>query len=126
MECAIESLELMSAFQEVLAYCDRVIETLRRDLLDHVIIRDEAHLTRLLKDYLRYYHEDRTHLGLNKDSPSGRPREMKHNGPAMVAPLPRCGQLHHRYRWTHAACATCFTTNGASPDPTRGLCFRGT
>lgn len=84
-------------------YCERVIGTLRRDLLDHVVVRDEAHLTRLLREYLRYYHEDRTHLGLNKDSPRGRPREMRPGELAEVIPLPRCGGLHHRYRWTHAA-----------------------
>lgn len=84
-------------------YCERVIGTLRRDLPDHVVIRDEAHLIRLLKSYLRYYHEDRTHLGLNKDSPSGRPSEMRSNESGRVVSLPRCGGLHHRYRWTGAA-----------------------
>jgi hypothetical protein len=44
----------------------------RRDLLDHVIVLNQKHLKRLLKEYVRYYHEDRTHLGLGKDTPGGR------------------------------------------------------
>lgn len=83
--------------------CERVIGTLRRDLLDHVIVRDEAHLARLLKEYLGYYHEDRTHLGLGKDSPRGRPIGISPGRPAKIEALPRCGGLHHRYRWTNAA-----------------------
>ncbi len=94
-------------------YCERVIGTLRRDFLDHVVVRDEAHLTRLLKDYLCYYHEDRTHLGLNKDSPSQRPIEAKTNESAKLVAVPRCGGLHHRYRWVDAAKATCPVTCGS-------------
>jgi len=45
----------------------------RRDLLDHVIVLNEGHLKRLLREYVRYYHKDRTHLGLAKDTPDGRP-----------------------------------------------------
>jgi hypothetical protein len=44
-----------------------MIGTLRRDILDHVIVLSEEHLRRLLKGYLCYYHDDRTHLSLNKD-----------------------------------------------------------
>ena len=50
---------------------ERWVGSLRRDVLDHVIVLNERHLLRLLKDYLRYYHEDRTHLGLGKDTPDG-------------------------------------------------------
>ncbi|HJU84172.1 MAG TPA: integrase core domain-containing protein [Holophagaceae bacterium] len=82
---------------------ERFIGTLRRDLLDHVIVKDEAHLLRLLKEYLAYYHQDRTHLGLGKDSPRGRPIEPRAGpGPKVVA-LPRVGGLHHRYTWSDAA-----------------------
>jgi transposase InsO family protein len=51
---------------------ERWVGSVRRDLLDHVIVLNERHLRRLLKDYVRYYHEDRTHLGLEKDTPGGR------------------------------------------------------
>ena len=82
---------------------ERMHQTLRRDLLDHVIALDEGHLRRLIKEYLRHYHEDRTHLGLGKDSPRGRPKEIRPNSTARVVALPRCGGLHHRYGWREAA-----------------------
>jgi hypothetical protein len=76
---------------------ERWVGSVRRDLLDHVIVLNERHLRRLLKDYVRYYHEDRTHLGLGKDTPGDRvaasvpPRGQK------VISLSRLGGLHHRY-----------------------------
>ena len=48
---------------------ERWIGSCRRDLLDHIIAVDERHLKRLLSEYIRYYHEDRTHLGLGKGTP---------------------------------------------------------
>jgi putative transposase len=51
---------------------ERWVGSVRRDLLDHVIVQNQKHLRRLLKEYVRYYHEDRTHLGLEKDTPDGR------------------------------------------------------
>jgi transposase InsO family protein len=51
---------------------ERWVESCRRDVLDHVIALNEAHLKRLLNDCVDYYHEDRTHLGLGKNTPSGR------------------------------------------------------
>ena len=51
---------------------ERWVGSVRRDLLDHVIVLDRRHLGRLLNEYIRYYHEDRTHLGLGKDCPDGR------------------------------------------------------
>src|SRR5467141_635591 len=56
---------------------DRWVGSCRRDLLDHVIILNERHLKRLMSAYLNYYHEDRTHLGLAKDRPAGRPMEIR-------------------------------------------------
>ena len=53
---------------------ERWVESCRRDLLDHVIALNQEHLKRLLSDYVRYYHAGRTHLGLNKDTPTGRNR----------------------------------------------------
>lgn len=84
-------------------YVERVNGSIRRDLLDHVIPLNEEHLRRLLKEYLRYYHEDRTHLGLDKDAPRGSPVEVRQSEDARVDALPRCGGLHHRYRWREAA-----------------------
>lgn len=82
---------------------ERFNGTLRRELLDHVIVLDEAHLRRLVKDFIVYYHEDRTHLALGKDAPKGRPEEIPPNQNATVEALPRVGGLHHRYGWDDAA-----------------------
>ncbi len=70
---------------------------------DRVIVVHEAHARRLLREYLAHYHDDRTHLGLNKDSPRGRPMDP-HPGPgAQITAHPRMGGLHHRYAWKRAA-----------------------
>jgi hypothetical protein len=55
---------------------ERWVGSCRRDLLDHIIAVDEHHLKRLLSEYVRYYHEDRTHLGLGKGTPDGRTRAI--------------------------------------------------
>lgn len=76
-------------------YAERVIGSIRRELLDHVIVLNERHLLRLMKSYTDYYHESRTHLSLAKDAPNVRPVQP----PAMgeVVELPQVGGLHHRY-----------------------------
>jgi len=76
-------------------YCERVIGTLRRDCLDHVIVLTEQHLRRILRNYLEYYHGSRTHLALDKDAPEIRTRESPDGG--KVVALPMVGGLHHRY-----------------------------
>jgi len=76
-------------------YCERVIGTLRRDCLDHVIVVGEQHLRRILHQYLEYYHGSRTHLALDKDAPEPRERESVDGG--KVVALPMVGGLHHRY-----------------------------
>jgi transposase InsO family protein len=76
-------------------YCERVIGTLRRDCLDHVIVIGEQHLRRILRNYLEYYHGSRTHLALDKDAPEPRQRESIEGG--RVIALPMVGGLHHRY-----------------------------
>ena len=55
---------------------ERWVGSCRSDLLDHIIAVDERHLKRLLSEYIRYYHEDRTHLGLGKGTPDGRTRTI--------------------------------------------------
>lgn len=49
-------------------YCERVIGSIKREFLDHIIVINESHLRKLLKEYFLYYNTQRTHLGLNKDS----------------------------------------------------------
>ena len=77
---------------------ERWVESCRRDLLDHVIAVNERHLKRLLSEYVRYYHDDRTHLGLSKETPCGRVRVAAQGS---VVSYARLGGLHHRY--DHAA-----------------------
>jgi len=73
---------------------ERWVESCRHDLLDHIIAVNERHLKRLLSDYVRYYHEDRTHLGLAKQTPTQRSPATNRG---RVIALPRLGGLHHRY-----------------------------
>ena len=76
-------------------FCERVIGSIRRDCLDHVIVFNERHLRRILREYFSYYHSCRTHLSLNKDPPETRPIEPPEMG--NIVALPRVGGLHHRY-----------------------------
>jgi putative transposase len=63
-----------------------------------VIILNERHLKRLMNEYIRYYHEDRTHLGLSKQTPAGREAEANLASGRRVVSMSRLGGLHHRYR----------------------------
>src|SRR4030095_9785360 len=76
---------------------ERWVGSCRRDLLNHVIVLNERHLKRLIAEYVRYYHEDRTHLGLAKDTPAGRPVVLRSGTGSEVRSLRRLGGLHHRY-----------------------------
>jgi hypothetical protein len=82
---------------------ERWIGICRQELLDHVVVLNEAHLRRLMRDYLSYYHEDRIHDSLEKDSPSTRPVSHKPDSSANLISLPRIGGLHHRYDWQRVA-----------------------
>jgi transposase InsO family protein len=75
---------------------ERWVGSCRRDLLDHVIPLNEKHLKRLLSEYIRYYHKDRTHLGLKKDTPICRVAAKAANSPQIMSAA-RLGGLHHRY-----------------------------
>jgi len=77
------------------AYVERIIGSIRRECLDHVIIFDERHLRRVLAAYFDYHHRSRTHLSLAKDCPEPRPVQPPSAG-AVVA-FPQVGGLHHRY-----------------------------
>lgn len=76
---------------------ERWVGSIRRDLLHHVIVLNQRHLRRLLNEYIRYYHQDRTHLGLEKETPARRLRAKVSPTEAHVTSLPRLGGLHHRY-----------------------------
>jgi putative transposase len=82
---------------------ERWIGSVRRELLDDVVVLGERHLRRLLAEYVAYYHDDRTHLGLGKATPAARPVQPRPRAQARVVGLPRIGGLHHRYEWRAAA-----------------------
>ena len=77
------------------AHVERVIGSIRRECLDHVVVLSESHLRRLLRSYLDYYHRTRTHLSLDKDCPEPRPVQPPDQG--RIVALPKVGGLHHRY-----------------------------
>jgi putative transposase len=76
-------------------YAERVIGSIRRECLDHVIVLGEAHLRRILAKYADYYNGARTHLALQKDSPDERPVQVPDSG--AVREFAQVGGLHHRY-----------------------------
>ena len=76
-------------------YVERVIGSVRRECLNHVIVINDHHLRRILKDYFRYYHESRTHLSLDKDAPGF--RAVQSNKSEKIIQIPQVGGLHHRY-----------------------------
>jgi transposase InsO family protein len=76
-------------------YVERLIGSIRRECLDHVIVLNASHLRRVLTIYREYYHRSRTHLGLAKDAPDHRPASEISAGP--IVAIPEVGGLHHRY-----------------------------
>jgi transposase InsO family protein len=76
-------------------YCERMIGSVRRECLDHVIVLSEAHLKRVLSDYFEYYHKSRPHLSLDRNSPT--PREVEPPSLGEVITTAQVGGLHHRY-----------------------------
>jgi transposase InsO family protein len=76
------------------AYVDRLIGSIRRECLDHVVVFNERHLLRVLSAYVDYYHRSRTHLSLAKDCPEARPVMPL----GKVIAIPQVVGLHHRYQ----------------------------
>src|SRR2546427_4637268 len=75
-------------------YVERLIGSIRRECLHHMIIMNEAHLRRVLAAYVRYYHRSRIPLGLDKDRPDAR---SVCPPPGRIVTTPEVGGLHHRY-----------------------------
>ena len=76
-------------------FAERLIGSIRRECLNHVLVLGERHLRRILTQYLAYYHQARTHLALDKDAPDPRPIKLPVTG--KIVQLPEVGGLHHRY-----------------------------
>jgi hypothetical protein len=72
-------------------------------VMDHVIPINEQHLRGLIRECVACYHEDCTHIGLEKSTPTRRPVETRSDDTSQVQADPRLGGLHHRYTWTQAA-----------------------
>lgn len=77
------------------AYAERLIRSIRRECLDHVIVLDESSLRRVLRSYFDYYQCSRTHLSLKKDCPA--PRAIQPPEAGAVMERPQVGGLHHRH-----------------------------
>ena len=82
------------------SFVERLVSSIRRECLDHVIVLGEKHLRRILKSYFDYYLSSRTHLSLAKDAPIT--REVRGPEAGEIVEIPQVGGLHHRYE-RHAA-----------------------
>jgi transposase InsO family protein len=82
---------------------ERWIGSCRRELLDHVIVLNDVHLRRLIREYVSYYHADRIHDSLEKDTPAMRPVSSRPDQAARLVSFRRIGGLHRRYDWQQAA-----------------------
>jgi putative transposase len=80
---------------------ERLIGSIRREVLNHVIVLHERHLMRLLSSYFQYYHRFRTHLSLAMDCPE--PRLISSPAHGRVIAVPEVGGLHHHYERQQAA-----------------------
>jgi len=76
-------------------YAERVIGSIRRECLDHVVVIGERHLRGILSTYVDYYNGTRTHLSLAEDAPE--PRRVQRPSQGRVVELPRVGGLHHEH-----------------------------
>src|SRR5437763_3051579 len=76
-------------------FAERLIGSIRRECLNHVLVLGESHLRRILTRYFSYYHRARTHLALDQDAPDLRPVELPEAG--RIVQIPEVGGLHHRY-----------------------------
>jgi len=76
-------------------YVERLVGSIRRECLDHIIVWNQRSLRRILQSYFAYYERSRTHLALAKDTPEHRAVEQPEQG--HVISIPQVGGLHHRY-----------------------------
>jgi len=93
---SMEITEVLTAFRSPwqTPYVERLIGSIRRECLDHVVILNETSLRRHMVSYLDYYHGSRCHLSLGKDSPDGRAVQPPEMG--QISAIPKVGGLHHR------------------------------
>ena len=82
---------------------ERYVLSVRNDMLNQMVIFNEEQLRDLLKQYVVYYNNERCHLSVDRDSPTGREIQYKPFGSAKIISFPRIGGLHHIYKWDKAA-----------------------
>ncbi|GAG35589.1 unnamed protein product, partial [marine sediment metagenome] len=96
--CGIEEVRTAHRSPWQSPYIERLIGTLRRELVDHVIVFGQGHLERLLREFLdEYYHVARPHQGLDGDTPISHEKRERTPGPRKLISIPVLGGLHHRY-----------------------------
>jgi transposase InsO family protein len=82
---------------------ERFVKSIRDELLNHVIVFSEAHLKRMMKEYVTFYNKDRCHQACDRDSPEGRAISRKSGKNSKLIALPKLGGLQHVYKWEDAA-----------------------
>jgi transposase InsO family protein len=82
---------------------ERYVLSVRNDMLNQMIIFNDEHLRDLMKQYFKYYNNERCHLAVGRDSPNGRKIQNKPFKSAKIISSPRIGGLHHVYKWDKAA-----------------------
>ncbi|HIL97661.1 MAG TPA: integrase, partial [Pseudomonadales bacterium] len=97
--------EVMTAYRSPWqnAYVERLNGSIRRECTDHIIVWNERHLKKVLRGYFDYYNNDRTHLGLVKQTPIDRKASEKASRADQLGEIAKVGGLHHRYEWREAA-----------------------
>lgn len=91
----IEDLRLPCYSPDLNAFCERFQGSVRRECLDYVLILDEKHLARIIKEYVAYYNRMRPHQGIGQRIPDRLLEEMRVSGPVVATPV--LGGLHHHY-----------------------------
>ena len=103
--CSMSIEEVMTAYRSPWqnAYVERLNGSIRRECTDHIIVWNERHLKMVLRGYFDYYNNDRTHLGLVKQTPVDRHVSKRASKSDHLVEIQKVGGLHHRYEWREAA-----------------------
>jgi len=102
IQCGMKPVRISPASPWQNGIAERWIGSCRLELLDLVIVLNDVHLRRLIREYVSYYHADRIHDSLEKDTPAMRPVSSRPEAARLVS-FQRIGGLHHRYDWQRAA-----------------------
>ena len=82
---------------------ERFVFSVKSEILNNVVIFNEEHLRKLMREYVDYYNNERCHLSVKRDSPNGRQIQNKPSESTKIISFPRLGGLHHVYDWEKAA-----------------------